>query len=157
FERDDEKKFDVGNVAHTLFLGRGKRLSVLPFDDWRTKAAKEAREQAIAKGLQPILEEQFEQALEMSEAAKAALCHSPDEDGVPMIAEFAHGAAEVMLAWRDGDTWFRTLIDWWPQHQRVIWDYKTTKLSASPLELDRKMFVDGWHIQAAFHELGLEA
>jgi hypothetical protein len=100
YERSEEKKFDLGNVAHALFLGRGKRLAVAPFDDWRTKAAKEFREQAIAQGLQPVKEKDHDRALAMSNACKIALDRYPDEDGVPLISEFHGGAAEVMLAWR---------------------------------------------------------
>jgi hypothetical protein len=41
YRHDDDTKFDVGNIAHKLMLGRGKDIVVLDFDDWRTKAAKE--------------------------------------------------------------------------------------------------------------------
>jgi len=156
FERKEQKKFDLGNAAHTLFLGRGKRFSVLPHENYLTKQAKLDRDAAIAADKQPILEEQFERARTMVSAAKIQLNEYPDEDGVPMIADFQHGVAEVMLAARDGDDWFRTLLDWWPQSQRVIYDYKTTGVSIAPGELDRKMWLDGWHIQAAFHEFLLE-
>lgn len=156
FEREEAKKFDLGNCAHTEFLGRGKQLEVLDFDNYTTKAAREARDQAIALGRQPVLAEQHGRAIEMAELAKIALANYPDEDGVPMIADFQHGVAEVMLVAHDGDTWFRTLLDWWPQNQRVIYDYKTTGISIAPGELDRKMWLDGWHMQAAFHELLLE-
>ena len=44
FERDDPTKYDVGNIAHALMLGRGKDLVVLEtFDDWRTNDAKKRR------------------------------------------------------------------------------------------------------------------
>ena len=51
FVQDEEKKFDIGNTAHALLIGRGKSIAVIDADDWRTKAAKEAREAAaFAKG-----------------------------------------------------------------------------------------------------------
>lgn len=156
FERKEHKKFDIGNAAHTIFLGRGKRFAILDFDNYMTKAAKAERDDAIALGRQPILNEQHGRAAAMAELAKIELANYPDDDGVPMIADFQYGAAEVMLAARDGDTWLRTLLDWWPQNQRVIYDYKTTDMSIAPGELDRMMWSGGWHIQAAFHEHVLE-
>jgi hypothetical protein len=156
FERKEEKKFDVGNVAHTLFLGRGKRIEVLSHDNYLTKQAKAERDEAIAHDRQPILAKHYERSRAMAEAAKTQLCHYPDEDGVPMIADFQHGVAEVMLCARDGDTWFRTLLDWWPQSQRVIYDYKTTDKSIAPGELDRVMWFGGWNTQAAFHDVLLD-
>ena len=156
FERDEAKKFDVGNAAHILFLGRGKRFAVLDHENYTTKAARLERDEAIALGRSPVLAEQHARASHMAEVAKVELANYPDEDGVPMIADFQHGVAEVMLCARDGDTWFRTLIDWWPQSQRIIYDYKTTGMSIAPGELDRMMWGGGWHIQAAFHELLLD-
>jgi hypothetical protein len=44
FEYDDDTKFDIGNVAHRLVLGRGKEIEVVDFPDWRKKEAQEARE-----------------------------------------------------------------------------------------------------------------
>jgi hypothetical protein len=155
-EREEAKRFDLGNCAHTLFLGRGKRFAILHHDNYTTKAAKLERDEAIAAGRQPVLEMQHARAVAMAELAKIALADYPDDDGVPMIADFQHGAAEVMLVARDGDTWLRTLLDWWPQSQRFVYDYKTTAVSIAPGELDRKMWLDGWHIQAAFHEHLLE-
>src|SRR4051812_46738879 len=48
YQHNDDTKFDVGNIAHKMLLGRGKQIEVLEFDDWRTKAAKEAREKAAS-------------------------------------------------------------------------------------------------------------
>src|SRR4051794_11565577 len=48
FKPDDSTKFDVGNIAHKLLLGRGKDIEVLEFSDWRTKNAQLARDIAAA-------------------------------------------------------------------------------------------------------------
>lgn len=156
FQRDEEKKFDVGNAAHTLFLGRGKRIEVLYFDDYKKGDARKARDEAIACGRQPILEKYYARAVLMAELAKIELSNYPDDDGIPIIADFHAGVAEVMIAARDGDTWMRTLIDWWPQSQRVIYDYKTTSKSIAPAQIDVVSWAGGWHTQAAFHEMLLD-
>jgi hypothetical protein len=59
YRHDDDTKFDVGNIAHKLMLGRGKDIVVLEFDDWRTKAAKDAREAAAAAGKLAVLGKHF--------------------------------------------------------------------------------------------------
>ena len=54
FEYDSDTKFDLGNVAHRLVLGRGKEIEVIEFDDWRSKAAKEARAKARFESRIPV-------------------------------------------------------------------------------------------------------
>ncbi|MFD0927383.1 hypothetical protein ACFQ04_16710, partial [Williamsia deligens] len=40
--RVEKKEYDLGHVVHALVLGKGSDLAVLKYDDWRTKAAREA-------------------------------------------------------------------------------------------------------------------
>jgi hypothetical protein len=40
--------------------------------------------------------------------------------------------------------------------RRRVWDYKTTAASAAPYRLGVKMADDGWDVQAAMHERGLD-
>jgi hypothetical protein len=70
FSRDDDPKYDLGNVAHQLFLEGIDAVAVCPFDDWRTKAAKEAREAARADGRIPMLAAQYDECLAMVEAIR---------------------------------------------------------------------------------------
>src|SRR5882757_8458449 len=70
FEYDDDTKFDIGNIAHRLVLGRGKEIEILDFADWRKKEAQEARETAADHGRIAVLRHQFEQSSDMAEAAK---------------------------------------------------------------------------------------
>lgn len=148
FERNDDPKYDVGNVAHALMLGRGREIEVVIADDWRTKAAKEAREAAIQRGRIAVLARHYEAASDMVQAAARQLGdRGYDEDWNPAAA-----AAEVMAVADDAGVWLRSLIDWLPYHARRVWDYKTTALSAAPWELSRRIVADGWDVQAAFHE-----
>jgi len=64
YEPDDDTKFDIGNVAHRVLLGRGKDISVVDFPDWRKKEAQELREAAADRGCIAVLRHQFEQAHE---------------------------------------------------------------------------------------------
>jgi hypothetical protein len=150
FEDDDDTKFDVGNVAHRLILGRGKDYEVIQFDDWRTKAAKEARENAAANSKIAILEKDFTRACDMADAARKQLAKHEDRDA------FTDGDAEVMIAWQENGIWFRSLIDWLHTDLRTIDDYKSSGMSMAPHVIGIRAETAGWHVQAAFIERGLD-
>lgn len=151
FRPDDPTKFDVGNVAHTLLIGRGKDIAVLDFDDWRTKDAKIARESAAGHGKLAVLGKHFSKAERMVKAAREQL----ELRGLGHL--FRDGNGEVCAAWREGNLWFRQLIDWLSPDRMIFADYKTTQESAAPHALGRKMAADGWPVQAAMGERGLDA
>jgi hypothetical protein len=150
WEEDNDKKFDLGNVAHALVLGRGKDFYILPFLDYRTKAAQEARAAAHDAGRVAILRHQFEQAVEMNEIARARLMQHEDSDAL------VDGAYEVMLAWQEDGIWFRALVDFLSDNLRNVTDYKTTDMSVAPHVIGLRAEAAGWHIQAAFIERGLD-
>jgi len=150
WEPDEATKFNIGNCAHYHLLGRGKNIIVVDADDWRTKAAQLQRQEALAAGKVAVLREQWDRAGKMAEAAREQLQARGHTDAFTDAA----GASEVMIAWREGDTWFRSLIDWLPKDCAIVWDYKTTAASAAPHALPNKVAEDGWAIQAAMHERG---
>lgn len=147
FVRDEDTKFDVGNVAHKLMLGRGKEIVVLELDDWRTKAAKEAREAAAAAGKVAVLGKTVTRADRMVTAAREQLQH---RDVGHLFGPV--GASEVVLAAQDGDVWLRQLVDWLTPDLLTFVDYKTTDMSVAPHLLGRQMVTAGWPIQAAMGE-----
>ena len=151
YERDDDTKFDIGNVAHKLILGRGKEIEVVQFDDWRKQAAKDEREIAVATGKIAVLEHQFNQASDMASAAWLQLRKHEDKDA------FTEGAAEVMIAWEEDGIWFRSLIDWLSDDLCTIDDYKTTGMSVAPHVIGLRAEAAGWNVQAAFIERGLNS
>jgi hypothetical protein len=152
YRRDDDTKFDVGNIAHALLIGRGKELVVLDaFDDWRTKEAKVRREEATAEGKHAVLGKHFALADRMVRAAREQL----DLRGLGAL--FTEGEGEVVTAWNERGIWFRQMLDWLTPDHRIVADYKTTGESAAPHALARKLAADGWHIQAAMAERGLDA
>lgn len=150
FEYDDDTKFDIGNVAHKLILGRGKEIEVVPFADWRTKDSKEAREKAADQGRIAVLRHQFDRASDMAAAARAQLSKHEDCDA------FTNGAAEVMIAWEENGIWFRSLIDWLNDDLRTVDDYKSSGMSMAPHVIGLRAQAAGWEIQAAFIERGLD-
>jgi hypothetical protein len=58
--RTDAK--DGGTLIHKLLLGKGQDIAVLGVKDYRTNAAKEARDEAIALGKLPVKEADYENA-----------------------------------------------------------------------------------------------
>jgi hypothetical protein len=147
---DDPTKFDLGNVAHNLILGRGKDYVVLDFADWRTKAAQDARKEAHAAGKVAILDEQFGRALLMNDAAHEQLSNHEDSDAL------TNGSAETMICWQEDGIWFRSLVDWLHDDLRAISDFKSTGMSVAPHVLGLRAQAGGWEIQAAFISRGLD-
>jgi hypothetical protein len=150
YEPDDDTKFDVGNVAHRLVLGRGKDFEVIDFEDWRTKAAKEAREEAAKAGKIAVLKHQFQKAFDMAGVAQVKLSRHQERGA------FTNGDAEVMIAWEEDGVWFRSLIDWLHADLRTVDDYKSTAKSVADHVLGYVAFSGMWHVQAAFIERGLD-
>jgi hypothetical protein len=150
YEADDDTKFDIGNVAHRLILGRGKEIEVAEFKDWRTKAAQELREEAAGQGKIAVLAKDFDRATDMVAEAWLQLRRHEDKDA------FQNGAGEVMIAWQEDGVWFRSLIDWLHDDLRTVDDYKTSGMSMAPHVIGMCAEAAGWHVQAAFIERGLD-
>jgi hypothetical protein len=150
YEDDDEKKFDIGNVAHRLLIGRGKNVARLEFDNWQTKAAKEARAEHRARGILAVLGEQYDRSAAMARAALEQLAGSEFPDA------FKEGDGEVVVTWEEGPTCFRTMIDWLASPVLIL-DYKSSGMSCAPQDVRDRPSVMGWDVQAAFHERALNA
>lgn len=148
---DDPTKFDVGNVAHKLMIGRGKEIMVLDkFDDWRTTESKELRADALAAGKNAVLGKTFARADRMVRAAREQLLLR----GLDLFRD-GEGDGEVVLVWEEGGMWLRQMVDWLTTDRMIFADYKTTDMSAAPHGLGRMMVNAGWPIQAAMGEWGL--
>lgn len=146
--------FDIGHAAHKLVLGTGPDLVVVDADSWRTKAAKEAADEARAVGAVPLLPADHDQVQAMAKALRAdplaAALLDPDE-----------GLAEQALVWPDRRTKVlrRALLDWLPETgtgRTIIPDYKTCA-SAAPDDLAKAVHRFGYHQQADWYLTGAQA
>ena len=142
---DAPAHFDFGHAAHRLVLGAGPKVTFLDFKDWRTNAAKEARDAAHAAGEVPLLEHDRQVIEDM---AAALLSH-------PRAAELFRpglGLVEQSLFWRDERTgvFCRARLDWLEVQGHIIADDKTT-VSAAPERLQRAMYEYGYHTQSAWY------
>ncbi len=150
FRPEDDRKFDVGNIAHALMIGRGKEIVVLDYADWRTKDAKADREAAALNGQLAVLGKHYSLAGRMVAAAREQLDHR----GLSHLFNDGHG--EAVMAWQEDGIWMRQMVDWLTPDRLTFADYKTTDMSVAPQNLGRQMVNAGWHIQAAMGERGLD-
>jgi len=153
-EQEECEAFDLGTAAHALFLEGKGGVAIIDAKDWRTTAAKEARETARRAGLTPILTKQWDHVQAMVAAIRQQL--DQHDDGAAIFA--GGGEPERTLIWQEpSGTWCRARLDWLRPH-RSTWaidDYKTTGGSASPDVWIRSMFAAGTDIQAAWYLRGL--
>lgn len=138
-------KADFGSVVHELVLGNGSQFCVIDVEDFRTKAARELRDDAIARGLVPIKPDDLKRAEGAAEAIRTTL---PD-----VLAE---GEAEKTLVWRDGDAWCRSRPDWMVRSADMVFDLKITGVNISPLDntLHRHIFACWYDLTAAHYADG---
>lgn len=144
--------FDLGTAFHALFLGKGAGIEIVHADDWRTKAAQEARAAARAAGRTPMLSEQHDRAQEMVRVVREQI----DADHPELARAFAAGVPERALVWReDNGVWCRALLDWMPESGPLYPDLKTTESAAHPDAWSRILFDMGYDVSDAFYRRGL--
>lgn len=149
--RPDKTAFDLGRAVHDALLGHGAPLYEVPADDWRTKAAKEARDQARAEGYTPLLTCQIEAVRAVVAAVRA------DPTAGRLFAR--DGQAELTVVARDPETGAtcRARLDWYvPGDVPLFVDLKTCD-DASPRGLARAMSSWNYHQQLPFYEDTLRA
>lgn len=125
-EREEKDAFDLGSAAHEMLLeSSDERIVVCEFDDWRTKAAREARAAARAAGKYPLLTKHAEAVRAMAAAARDFISHSE------LAGIFENGSPEQTVIWREGEIYCRAKTDWLSvdKHRTIILDYKTTSMS----------------------------
>jgi hypothetical protein len=147
--------FDYGTAAHKYVLGTGPEIAVVDAADWRTKAAREAREEAHAAGAVPLLAAELAEVQAMAGAIRA-------HPIAGALLDPARGKAEQSMFWRDEETgvWRRGRFDFLPYQQEVrrfvIADYKTTA-AADRDSVAKSVANFSYHMQAAQYIDGARA
>lgn len=154
FEPEESEKFDLGAAAHAYLLHDERAFSIIAANDWRTKAAQEARTAARAAGKIPLLAEQAERVLDMVAAARVQLDAVEEWDAFFLPG---HGEPEQTMVWNEDGIYCRARLDWRPNTGRIFPDYKSTAASADPDLWQRTMYGMGADIQAAFYLRGIKA
>ena len=144
-----------GTAAHHQILGTGAEVVPIEFDNYQTKAAQEAKAEAIARGAVPMLPHQMDA---LGAMAKALREH-------PLASKLLTrwGRPEQSAFWRDRETGVicRARYDVLPSGptalgRPVVPDYKTA-VSASPEAFSKAVNERGYHQQAAWYLDGLRA
>lgn len=151
FVPEVREMFDLGTAAHAYHLQGETAFVLIEADDWKTKAAREARDYARKCGKLPTLAKYWISIQAMVEALNRKLDGFRDPP-----RPFTDGKPEQTLIWKEGDAWCRARIDWLHNSHAVIDDLKTTGASANPEAWTRSIF-GGPDIQAAFYLRGLRA
>ena len=139
---------DRGSAAHALLFG-GKAITPIVADDYRSGAAREARDQARAQGRIPMLQKDVE---------GLSLMIGPAQERFAAL----HGGAylcEQSAIWRSGSTeagWRRARMDTLSPSRTLIVDYKTTEGAVDALSCERRIADMGLQIQAAAYVEAVE-
>lgn len=136
--------FDIGSAAHALVLGIGAPIEVVDESDWRSKAAREAREAIRSRGATPLLTADYQRVQNMADALSShALAMRLLSEGRPEVSAFAvHQETGVLR---------RARFDW--LGSSVLTDYKTAA-SSDPRDLAGRYGAIrkwGYDQQAAFY------
>lgn len=155
-----KRVFDFGHAAHAKVLGIGAGVVEVKADNWRTKAAQEARDAAYAAGQTPLLTEEVAQVDAMAEVIRrhplAGKLFDPSRGGKPEQSLFWQ--QDVPISTPDGarttKVWRRSRLDWLPKltpgGRLILADYKTA-VCADPAEFRKVAFGKGYHQQAAWY------
>jgi hypothetical protein len=154
WEPEVDDKFDIGTVVHALLLQGLNVMEVLAFPDFKSNAAKEARDAARANGRIPILTKHAKRVEEMCNAVAPQL-EAFDVDPIPLT----NGKPEQTIVWQDAQygVWCRGRIDWLHDNLSAIDDLKTTTRSAHPEAFAKNLYSYGCDVQAAFYLRGIQA
>lgn len=154
FKREEQEKFDVGTAAHALLLEGVDSMTIVDAPDWRTNAAKDARDEARANRQIPMLTKHAAELLAMVTAVREQLA---DIDADPPL--LADGKPEQCLVWQElgGAVTCRARLDWLRHDHRTIDDLKTTSRSANPETWTRTLFGIGSDVQMSFYLRGARA
>jgi hypothetical protein len=153
YDDKPERQKDLGTAAHKLLLGKGAECVVIDADDYRSKAAQEARATAYSKNMTPLLRCDLSTIETMHTAARDQLLAFPELR--PLVD--GEGQSEVVIVWREGEAWCRGMVDWMHPDDPIRADYKTTSASAHPQALSSRLFGTGVEVQDSFYTRGLNA
>lgn len=143
------KQLDVGSAVHKLALGAGDEIQVLPFENYRTKAAQESRDDCYARNLIPVLAHEYAGIERLAKPLREAM-----ENYLGCSVEDCH--RELVLCWTENGRWRRVMLDIVTPDLRRVMDVKSTKVSLHETSLTRHLYSSGYDVQAAFYMRGLD-
>lgn len=152
--KDEKDATRAGKVIHKLLLGKGAHIEVINVDAYRTNAAREARDAAIAAGRVPIKAKQYDALAAAAETIKGNLALEgidlDDPEGLSEVAIEFHEQGE------HGPVVCRCRMDKAFLSRGVIWDLK--KITSADGKTCSKHVADyGYDVQWASNTRALAA
>ena len=141
YQEEADSKFDLGSAVHDWLSSGGGRIRVLVgFDDFKTKAAQTARDEARAEGMIPLLVKHSEQAGRIVEQVLDVL----DRRKINL------GSQESVFVANDHGALVRAMMDGFDPPN--IWDFKITGCNlASDNAVGRHLVDMQYDLRAAFY------
>lgn len=145
--KEPSKTMDMGSALHSLILENGEGIEILDFDNFKTKAAQEAKVKIYAENKIPMLQKDYDEAIRITEAA---LPQFPD------AFKDAHLAEHAVIWNAFNGIECQSRFDWVNPSSGLMLDLKTTT-NAQPDAFQRKAEEMGYDIQAAFYSMAFSA
>lgn len=146
--RDEDTAAKIaGSLIDNLILGGGPDIVPIIANDYKTKAAQEARDAALANGKMPVIEAKLAAEREHAEKIKARLL---ERNGFTF-----DGVSQVVAIWKEGDAWCRARLDHIKLASATIYDLKFVR-SAAPADIEKHMVTYGTDIQRAAYVSAVE-
>jgi hypothetical protein len=144
-----KKQFDIGDASHLIILEPDQwadRIVVIEADDYKTKAAQQARDAAYDAGKTPLLIEQRDRILAMHRALIA------DADARALLFDDVGGENEQTFVAIDQDTglYLKARTDRVNLRAGRVVDFKSTG-SANPDDWAGRVYDNGYYIQDPFY------
>lgn len=136
---------DLGSVVHAMTLEPEKTSDVFrvsPFDSFRTKEAREWRDEAVEQGVIVLTEKDASAATGIATNAKKELERALGGASYKVEQEVTGSINGVDVC---------GLIDVVPDDGETLWDLKTCSSIGDEVSLQRKVFDLGYHVQAALY------
>lgn len=145
--REDATHFDVGTAVHLAVLEPhlfAERVALHGFDDYKTKIAREARDEAYIAGRTPLKPSEYQTVLGMHEAL---------EKKKHIWRLFAEGDSEITLQWDWNGLPCKCRPDRLAADGSYIVDLKSA-ITVNPKALARKLESEGWFVRAPWYLAG---
>lgn len=151
-DTDGATASDTGTAIHDALLEGVDRIASIDAADWRTKAAKEARDAARAEGKIPMLSGDVS-------AIKSAVSAARDHvEASELAGIFDDGEPELTLIWEENGVLCKARPDWLTADRQIMLHVKTTPASANPdTWIKRQLIGAGYDVAAAFYTRALHA
>lgn len=153
-EPDERRHFNIGRALHLAVLepdALAEAIVLVNADDYRTKAAQAARDDAYDAGKTPLLVKELDLVVAMDRAIHA------DPHAAELLGDGDPADNEVSFFWEDPQTGTpcKARADRISRQHRAIIDLKTAACAA-PLAFKAAVFRDGHYLRAPWYLDGYE-